>query len=38
MADTRNKCDHKKEEDPQPEEVAELIEDVERFTKRVQAY
>ena len=37
MADTRNKCDHKKEEDPTREEVEELIEDVDRFTKRVQA-
>ena len=37
MADTRNKCDHKKKTDPTREEVEELIEDVARFTKRVQA-
>lgn len=36
MADTRNKCDHKNKEDPMMEEVAELIDDVDRFTKRVQ--
>lgn len=37
MADTRNKCDHKKDEEPTKEEVEELISDVDRFTKRVQA-
>lgn len=36
MADTRNKCDHRKKTDPTVEEVTELIEDVERFAKRVQ--
>jgi hypothetical protein len=36
MADTRNKCGHKKAEDPTEEEVEELITDVDRFTKRVQ--
>lgn len=36
MADTRNKCDHKKKTDPTRDEVAELINDVDRFAKRVQ--
>jgi hypothetical protein len=36
MADTRNQCDHKKKEDPTEEKVEELIDDVDRFTKRVQ--
>ena len=36
MADTRNTCDHKKKQDPTEEEVQELIDDVDRFTKRVQ--
>jgi hypothetical protein len=36
MADTRNKCDHKNRTDPTEQEVSELIEDVDRFTKRVQ--
>jgi len=36
MSDTRNKCDHKKSEEPTVEEVNELIDDVDRFTKRVQ--
>lgn len=36
MADTRNKCDHKNKTDPTVEEVSELIEDVDRFVKRVQ--
>jgi len=36
MSDTRNKCDHKKKDDPSKEEVEELIDDVDRFTKRVQ--
>lgn len=36
MADTRNKCDHKKHEEPTQEEVTELMDDVDRFTKRVQ--
>jgi hypothetical protein len=36
MADTRNKCDHKKKDEPTQEEVEELVNDVDRFTKRVQ--
>ena len=36
MADTRNKCDHKMKDAPSIEEVEELIDDVDRFTKRVQ--
>jgi hypothetical protein len=36
MAETRNKCDHKQSDDPSKEEVKELIDDVDRFTKRVQ--
>lgn len=36
MSDTRNKCDHKNTLDPQEKDVAELIDDVDRFTKRVQ--
>ncbi|MBE9507297.1 MAG: hypothetical protein IMY86_04540 [Chloroflexi bacterium] len=36
MADTRNRCDHKKTTDPTQEEVEELLGDVDRFTKRVQ--
>jgi hypothetical protein len=38
MADTRNKCDHKKKKDPTKGEVEELIDDVDRFTKRVQVF
>lgn len=37
MADTRNKCDHKNKQDPTAAEVSELIDDVDRFVKRVQA-
>jgi hypothetical protein len=36
MSDTRNKCDHKNKQDPTSEEVDELIDDVDRFVKRVQ--
>lgn len=36
MADIRNKCDHCKDDEPTEEEVNELIDDVARFTKRVQ--
>lgn len=36
MADTRNKCDHKKKDEPTQEEAEELISDIDRFTKRVQ--
>jgi len=36
MADTRNKCDHKHKEEPTTDEVSELIDDVDRFVKRVQ--
>lgn len=36
MADTRNKCDHKKREEPTETEVRELVDDVDRFVKRVQ--
>jgi hypothetical protein len=36
MADTRNKCDHKKGEEPTEAEVRELVDDVDRFIKRVQ--
>jgi hypothetical protein len=36
MADTRNKCDHKKDDEPTRDLVEGLIEDVDRFTKRVQ--
>jgi hypothetical protein len=36
MADTRNKCDHQKNEEPTEGEAEELLDDVDRFTKRVQ--
>lgn len=36
MADTRNKCDHKNKTEPTAEEVGELIDDVDRFVKRIQ--
>ena len=36
MADTRNKCDHKDQDEPTIDEVIELIDDVGRFTQRVQ--
>lgn len=36
MADIRNLCDHKKKRDPNEDEVEELIEDVDKFVKRVQ--
>lgn len=38
MADTRNKYDHKSKQEPTPEEVTELIDDVDRFVKRVHIY
>lgn len=36
MADVRHRCAHPREQEPTSEEVAELIEDVERFSKRTQ--
>lgn len=36
MSDTRNNCDHKNEAEPTPEEILELINDADRFAKRVQ--
>lgn len=36
MADARNNCDHKNKRVPTEDEVEELINDVDRFTKRAQ--
>lgn len=36
MSDTRNNCDHKNEVEPTQEEIVELINDADRFAKRVQ--
>ncbi len=35
LADLRNKCDHKKETDPTPEEIAELIDGVSKISRSV---
>ena len=36
MADTRNKCAHKRDEDPALEEVQDFLDDVERFMRRTK--
>ena len=35
LADLRNLCDHKKQRDPKPEDVEELIEGTEKITKTI---
>src|SRR5574341_244075 len=37
MADIRNLCDHKNKKEPTTDEVAGLIDDVDKFVKRIQA-